>query len=133
MSDDTDDPPKQFRRVPPLAAEEQKALDGDERGNLEAQQLNRGKTETELRKEAAAQSKHKRDELFRFHFGLITVIALYVMAAGVLVFAFIWAWHTLMPSCWRWLHDADIEKIQNIVTGGVLAGLIADQFRRRMD
>ena len=124
MTDDSD-----FRTVPEVV----EAGDGgsDDMSDSEAQQLSKNKSADDLRKEAE-KSEFKRNEGFKQHFGIITVVALYAMALGVLLFGFTWAWHILAPHCMHWLEPDELGRIQSIVTGGVLAGLIADQFRKRM-
>ncbi len=125
---------EELKSIPGLTDEEKSAAStvGDvDSSTAEAQQLTSGKSEKELQKEAL-QRDHERSENFKDHFEIITVAGLYVMAIGVFSFAAIWAWHTLTPECWHWLNPSQLDNIQNIVTGGVLAGIIADQFRRRI-
>lgn len=81
--------------------------------------------------EAHRQAGLKRDEKFREHFDRITIVALYLMAIGVALFAVCWGVHVVLPEKWHWLNEAQIERIQNIVTGGLLFGLVSDQFKRR--
>jgi hypothetical protein len=33
----------------------------------------------------------------------------------------------------HWLDSDQMEKLQDILTGGIIAGLVADHFKRRMD
>ena len=124
----------QMKRIPGVPAEEQEAASQSEdvsSSTGEARQLTSGKTEEQIKKEAR-QRDHERSENFKNHFERITVFGLYAMAFGVFGFAAVWAWHTLTPQCFHWLNPTQLDNIQNIVTGGVLAGLIADQFRRRL-
>ncbi|GJL90936.1 hypothetical protein [Hyphococcus sp.] len=125
---------EELKSIPGLTEEEKSAAStiGDvESSTAEAQQLTSGKSKKELQKEAL-QRDHERSENFKDHFEIITVAGLYIMAIGVFSFAAIWAWHTLTPECWHWLNPSQLDNIQNIVTGGVRAGIIADQFRRRI-
>ncbi len=103
----------------------------DRRAQKEADQLGRGQSIDRLRKEAE-KSEHGRNEDFKKHFGWITVAALYILALAVFLFGFTWFWHTLTPGSWHWLPEEQLVKIQNMFTGGVLAGVIADQFRKKM-
>ena len=129
----------QPKRVPPLTPEELELLDPDilpsDRGQdaavAESKQLSSGKSADELKKEAE-ESEHGRSEAFKNHFGCITVVALYLMAFGVTAFAGVWAYHVLTPISYHWLTAEQLAMIQNLVTGGVLVGVIAEQFRRRL-
>ena len=124
----------EIKRIPGVPVEERDAqlrLSDAAVSADEAVQLTSGKSEDEIKKEALRRD-HERSEKFKDHFERITVVGLYVMAGGAFAFAATWAWHALVPECWGWLDPDRLSNIQNIVTGGVLAGLIADQFRRRL-
>ncbi len=97
----------------------------------EALQLSSGRSEEELKKQALKRD-HERAEQFKDHFEEVAIAGLYLMAFGVAAFAVVWTFHTLTPTQWHWLDASQVDRIQNFVTGGVLAGLIADQFRRRL-
>ncbi|MCB9961944.1 MAG: hypothetical protein R3C00_07305 [Hyphomonas sp.] len=131
MTDNTEDESSSFLQIPPDAATNELAPGPDDLSDKEAQQLTRNLSSEDLKREAE-KSEHYRSEDFKNHFGFITVAALYVMAFGVFIFAATWVWHIVTPRCWHWLEDSQLSKIQNIFTGGILAGLIADQFRKRM-
>ncbi len=120
-----------FRKLPDVPPEQPDNSDFDERAIAESLQFGSGKTEDQLRKESR-ENEHNRTETFRGHFNSITIIAMWVMAIGVLAFGLTWAFHVLLPIERHWLLPDQVAKIQNIFTGGVLAGLIADQFRKRM-
>ncbi|MCA8901833.1 MAG: hypothetical protein KDA53_11335 [Hyphomonas sp.] len=130
----TETPPESediFLTIPEDAADSEAASSTDDLSDKEVQQLTRNISVEDLKREAI-KSEHNRSEDFKKHFGVITVAALYVMAFGVLIFAATWMWHIIVPPCLHWLDEAQLSKIQNIFTGGILAGLIADQFRKRM-
>ncbi|MEM1036276.1 MAG: hypothetical protein AAGI14_05905 [Pseudomonadota bacterium] len=131
MTNESSEESEEFKKIPDVADDEAAASTDVTKSTLEAQQFSTGESAEELEK-AARKAEHDRNEKFRAHFGNIVTGALYFMAIGVATFAAIWSWHLLAPREWRWLDLNEIQAIQNIVTGGVLAGLIADQFRKRI-
>lgn len=131
MAGENDD--KEIKSIPGLPPEEEAAAAGDDvqSSAAETAQLTSGRSADDLEKEAR-EREHGRSERFKDHFEWIAIGGLYAMALGVAAFAIAWAYHILTPPCWHWLGGEQLAKIQNIVTGGILAGLIADQFRRRL-
>jgi hypothetical protein len=110
--------------------------DGDSLANQEASLMDEAGDEARSWEELRDGFKEdglKRTERFKVHFDLILVITLYVMATGVAIFAMCWALHIILPDCLHWLNDKQIERIQNLVTGGLLFGIISEQFKRKTD
>jgi hypothetical protein len=97
---------------------------------LEAKALGSGKKFQEL-KEEAEKAAFGRIEKFKEHFDKIILCGLYLSACGAAVFAIIWGLHVILPSECHWLDSTQLETMQNILTGGVLAGLISEQFKKR--
>lgn len=113
-----------------LASAVQSGGEDEHLAQLETQQVGSNKSIEALRRQAL-EKEHGRTEDFRDHFSRLTTIALYILALGLFCFGVVWCWHVLAPCTWRWLLTDEIQRVQNLVTGGVLAGLISDQFRRR--
>lgn len=124
----------ELKTIPASVARAQSAEDTSDDAGLAAAESSlfaTGKSIPELERAARARD-HERSENFKDHFEAITVGGLYLMACGVFSFAVAWGWHVLSPENLHWLNGDQLIKIQNIFTGGVLAGMIADQFRRRL-
>ena len=121
--------------VPALSAEERATLAepmaSDDDALREAAELSQNLPEDDLRKRAR-HAEHRRAENFKDHFECIAIVGLWALAAGILAFGFTWFWHIISPPYWHWLDAEHVARIQNIFTGGVLAGVVADQFRRRL-
>jgi len=110
------------------------ASDTDSKAEQEAQQLASGKSVKTLSDEAE-ENEHRRDQRFKDHFELISLIALWLIAGAILVSAGIWLLHMLAPAeptCWRWLTDEQVQSLQNALTGIVLVGVLADHFKKRI-
>lgn len=129
-------PPKSdddLRQIPPLREDE--VAVADQPGNLaapnEAVQLGSGRSSAELRREAE-NNEHGRTEKFRNHFERIVVIGLYGLAGVFLIVSLIWFWHLVMPEQARWLTPDDISRLQNFVTGGVIATIAGGHVKRRL-
>lgn len=131
-----DDPtPPARRQIPATLPDIPEPTPGQpDDGAAEAQQLSRGLSPSDIRKEAAAESDHKRTERFRNHFETVMIVSLWILAASMAVLGAVWIWHLITPehSYWHWLDESQIEKLQDILTGGLVAGLVADHLRRRL-
>lgn len=97
---------------------------------LEAQQLNRGLTARDLAKEAQ-EADHDRSEKFKDHFETMALVTVWGLFAVFIVFGAVWAIHMVWP-CIGWLTKPELDAIQSLLTGGIIAGLVADHVRRRM-
>ncbi|GAB1260790.1 hypothetical protein [Aurantivibrio plasticivorans] len=78
-----------------------------------------------------AEHDHDRNEITKSC--LAWVIRVLIIVAGIALISglFIWAWHLLMPSCWRWLNTSEIGEIQKLVTSALL-GMVASEYARRL-
>lgn len=73
---------------------------------------------------------------------MVAVVTLWILFAGLVLLAVTWLIHVLAPTgtkldvgCFSlggWLKPSDFERVQGILTGGVIAGLVADHFKRRI-
>jgi hypothetical protein len=120
---------KTIPRLPP--AEERILAGTDDQATKETLQLSSGKTLEDLQHDAA-KNEHERTESFRDLFDALIKIAVVLGFAAIVLFGATWVWHLLMPSSWHWLTEQDVDHIQNIVTGGVIATLVGDHFKRRL-
>ena len=120
------------RRIPGIPPAEEEALQSvDDRAEKEAQQLSSGRTEAELKREAV-EHEHDRTEKFRDFFDGLVTIGIRVAFWVAIAFGITWTWHLLTPPCLHWLSEEQLNHLQNIVTGGVLASLLSDHFKRRL-
>lgn len=127
---------EQLKTIPPLPPEERSVFDAPapsqiDDGASEAALLAQGKSLEELKRQAAT-NDHKRSEAFRDHFEKIAVAGLWLAAAVFGSFALIWVWHTLAPASCHWLSETQMAKVQNLVTGGVVASLAVGHLKRRL-
>lgn len=60
---------------------------------------------------------------------IATIYVLFVAFGGM---ALIWVWHIAAPAQWRWLEDVKLDKLQDVLTGGVIASILVDHFRKRL-
>ena len=123
---------EQIKDIPGLPISEEALLNDSTNLSLkEAQQLSSGKSTDQLAKEAAA-NEHNRTEGFRDLFDLLIKIGMVLAFGAIIAFSFTWVWHLITPPTWHWLPAEEIAHIQNLVTGGVLAALVSDHFRKRL-
>jgi hypothetical protein len=99
-------------------------------GSLEAQSLSRGLTLRDLRREAD-EREYDRSQLFKANFEIMAIIAFWVLFFVFLAVGLVWALHLITPQ-WGWLGHDQIDNLQGLLTGGVIAGILADHVRRRM-
>jgi len=111
----------------------------------EAVQFSTKKSAQQLADEAR-QRDHYRGEKFRDHFEILAICSMYLIFSTMCIFGIIWILHMILPdNCdtqkcflWtfklcRWLSPDQITILQDIVTGGLIGGILADHFKRRMD
>lgn len=65
-----------------------------------------------------------------------------ILFAGFIFLALVWVLHMILPAkaetadyiyyVHGWLTDDQLDKITGVLAGGVIAGLVADHFKRRM-
>jgi hypothetical protein len=110
---------------------EPEAPEADGRAAAEASQLASGKTAEELAR-ATAEREHARGQRFRDHFEWLAIGGMWAFAFVLLTIGGTWLWHLLTPDSWHWLDPEALSRVQNIFTGGVLAGVVADHFRKRL-
>lgn len=97
----------------------------------EEQQFRDGKQIRDLAKEAS-EAEHDCNERFRDYFERLANVGITIAFAGAVVLGAIWLWHLTAPTSWRWLREQDLDHVQNLIAGGVLASLTADHFKRRL-
>lgn len=144
MAEDAEEPKRSLPPAPPEEAAP--AAEGlHDPGIEEAILLSRKKSLAQLREEAEAED-HRRGEKFKDHFETLAIVAMYIMFMALSIFGIVWVLHIVLPeTCkpffylWgtyyclcRWLTPDQTMIVQDIVTGGLIAGLLADHFRRRI-
>jgi hypothetical protein len=138
-----DDADEQQRIIPPGAAEAEEALvdsGSEDPAAKEAAQLSRGVDSRNLEREAR-EKEHDRGQAFKDHFELVSIVMLYILFAGFILLSAIWVAHLILPekaaAGWPpylhgWLTEGQLDKITGVLAGGIIAGLVADHFKRRM-
>lgn len=99
-------------------------------GRLEAKQLSRGLAARDLEREAR-EKDHARSQAFKTCFELMTIITLCVLFLVFMISGIVWSFHLLAPQ-FGWLTHDQLDNVQGLLTGGVVAGFLADHVRRRM-
>lgn len=61
----------------------------------------------------------------------MTVVLLWGLFLIFCVFGVVWAFHMVTP--WGWLRQDQLDKIQGLLTGGVIFGLVADHVKKRLN
>lgn len=129
--------PKQpSKRIPGLLPSEREKLDeppdpGSDSGALETLQLSSGLTQKQI-EQRAKEAEANRTEGFRDHFETLSRVALWLVFGALVAIAIVWLLHLILPERWRWLTKEQVATIQNIVTGGVVAGVATAHLRRRL-
>ncbi len=113
----------------PILGEDDQPTNGDDLGSAEALSLSRGLPARDLRREAD-EADHDRNERFKGHFDTIGIIALYVVAAALLVAGAVWFWHVVTP--WHFLNSDQLGHLQNLLTGGVLVSFATSYMKKRL-
>lgn len=109
----------------------------------EAAQIGGGRPIRDLKKEAEERD-HERGENFRDSFEKLAIWTMYAIFGSMALLGIVWLIHTVFPEkcsaavnvfglqlC-RWLIPEQVIIIQDILTGGIIAGLIAEHIKRRM-
>lgn len=115
-------------KIPALPPSEARIADA-EGGTKEARQIALGLPEDELRR-LAATGEHHRNEKFRNHFERIALCSLWAAWVVIIVLAGTWLWHVVTPL--HWLPPESVDRIQTLVTGGVIAGIAGGHIKRRL-
>lgn len=80
----------------------------------------------------AAQNEFNRDQKFKDHFELISLATMWILAAGMLIAGIIWFYHLVTPLTWPRLCSDQIDDIQALLTGGLIVGILANHFKKRI-
>lgn len=125
-----------FERIPESAPEKAAGrvpfrIGFDARAAAEVKQASQGKSREQIENEAFA-AEAKRSEAFRDHFERLAVFSLYLIWAVIVSIAITWLWHLLLPESYWWLTEQQIQHIQAVLTGGVIAGIASSHLKRRL-
>lgn len=124
-----------IKEIPKISTDEIKALESwggsKDSGELEAQQIFRGADREVLTREAET-NEHNRNERFRNHYETVAVFGLYGVFTLFVVVGLTWFWQLLTPDSWHYLNAEQVAKLQNIVTGGIVASLGIDHIKKRL-
>jgi hypothetical protein len=80
----------------------------------------------------AEENEHNRDQRFKEQFEIISLVAMWVLAAGMFIAAAIWFYHLVTPYSWPRLCQDQIDDIQSLLTGGLIVGILANHFQKRI-
>lgn len=76
------------------------------------------------------QKEHTRSETFKdaLHIYALRLLAIaaFILIAGV----FIWAWHFLMPTPWRWLTPDQIDELHRMMSSALFAVFVRELSRK---
>lgn len=103
----------------------------DEKATREVEQLSGEKSQEEIRREALA-AEAKRSERFREHFERLATLSLYLTWTAITAVACVWLCHLLTPEAYHWLSESQVEQIQAVLTGGVVAGVAVGHLRKKL-
>jgi hypothetical protein len=106
----------------------------DDSGRLEAFQIASGLTIEDLKADAERQ-EHRRNQKFKDQFELIFTILIWLLFIGFVILGAIWFVHLISTPAFKlvhWLSEEQIDKVEGILTSGIIAGLVADHFKRRL-
>jgi hypothetical protein len=121
--------------IPGLPAAEKAALAGDSDSTKaafkEARQLSSGRSLEEL-EDDAKRREHARNQGFRDLFEIIVKAGMLGAFVAIMLMGAVWVWHLITPHCWQWMTEQQIDHIQGMVTGGVIAVVVGDHFKRRL-
>lgn len=125
-----------LKQLPPITAREEASAYAssqieDSLSIAETKQLSSGLSEDKL-KRIAAENEANRTEKFRDHFERLAVVTLYLVWIILILVGLAWVYHLLAPPCWPRLPDQQVQHLQSIITGGVLAGIAGGHFKRRI-
>lgn len=112
-------------------AEESAAVEEGSLEGREASVLSSGKSPDELAR-AAQNAEHDRHQKFKGHFERISIGFLYLLAGGMLAVGIVWTWHLVSPDCWQWLDHEQLDTLKDLLTGGLIVGVLTDHFRKRL-
>lgn len=130
-------PDPQRQTIPGLPPEEEQAVRADSDGAkgstaaAEARQIASGLPADELARQAR-ELEHGRTQRFRNHFEILIIGGMYSFAITLAVIGATWLWHLITPEQLHWLKSDALAHVQNIFTGGILAGVIAEHFKKRL-
>ncbi|MBR9864894.1 MAG: hypothetical protein GYB24_15765 [Rhodobacteraceae bacterium] len=104
----------------------------DRMATNEAKQLASGKSSDELRIESE-EAEAARTERFRNHFERLAIVTLYLVWFAIVVVGLIWLYHLIAPPSLPRLPVEQVNNIQAIVTGGVIAGIASGHMKKRLN
>jgi len=122
---------KSFKKIPALAKGEAADEDDVRASEKESALLSRNLSPEDIQSEVA-RNEHHRSERFRNHFEHVAVFSLWVLAVVLLSVGLTWFWHIISPERWHWLEPDQVSRLQNVMTGGILASLAGNHMKKRL-
>jgi hypothetical protein len=101
----------------------------------ESKQLSSGQSLKELQAqldvEANAQ-EFKRDQNFKNQFDWALVVLFWAGVVAVLAIGAVWVAHHILAEAYHWLSATQLSALKSLVSGGLLASLVAAQIKKRL-
>jgi hypothetical protein len=132
---DSEGPDGDDLNIPALPASEREALryggKSDKRADAEAESLSADLTEDELASRAR-RNEHRWQQIFKATFEILVLATLIVLFIAFFMIGVVWLIHMIVPQRYRWLTCDQVTILQDILTGGIVAGLVGEHFKRRI-
>lgn len=124
-----------LKRVPSLlpgdVPSSDSQLPGSDSGIKEAKLLSRNLTSDEIANHAE-NLEHSRNQKFRDNFEKIALCGLWLFAAVIYGAGLSWFYHVVLPESVHWLNADSVARLQNILTGGIVAAVAGGHLKRRI-
>lgn len=83
--------------------------------------------------EAAKRNEHDRTEKFRDAVALAVLILFWIAFAAMVVATIIWFWHLITPPGWcHFLEEKQLDKIGNLLMGGITTSFLSNYAKKRL-
>lgn len=79
------------------------------------------------------QVRERNDTLWLQVYGLLLVSVTVVLSALFIASLVAWAWHYLAPSCWGWLTENQLGKVQSILFSGGMGAIVSAIAKKQID
>ena len=84
-------------------------------------------------KRSAKQGEHNRDQTFKNHVNLVTLIGLWGVVIAVILCGIFYLYHMLSPESWQFLSTQQLETIRTFVVTAILSSSLTNYANRHID
>ncbi|WP_144426184.1 hypothetical protein [Methylobacterium sp. ARG-1] len=130
-SDEEDEQPKQIPRIDAETASRGMVVGRDDAGIKEAQLIGSGAKVSEIKRKSE-ERESDRAEKFGDNFETISIFALWFGFVTFLGLFGVWAYHLVTPESWHFLSNTALDKLQLVVTGGFVTGVVSSHMKKRL-